>query len=181
MKLHLVILILYISFLGLTCSNNPKTVIIQEIELPETREFINFWKDFSIKFNSMDTGAIRKVTLDTIWLWGDRVPSIDFIERYFSNYSSTDFSRIILDTTKTSYSSIGCHPSPPVDGAIKLEYSDAFNCQEVTIKDTIGTTVDVLEFTFLKTTNAYKLFGIKRYDYSLSQVDPMIDTTKSQH
>jgi hypothetical protein len=148
MKLLLVILILFISFLGLACSNNPKTVIIQEIEIPESREFIDFWKNFSIKFDSLDTIAIRNFALDSVWLWGDHISSNEFINRYYTGYLNSDFSGI-LDTNKVKYSSIGCHPSPPIEEAIKRDYSDAYNCDQVlVVQDTTGSVVSGIEFSF---------------------------------
>lgn len=179
MKALVLIVVLFI-FYGSSCTNGTETVILHEIELPETREFKNFWKEFSVKFNSLDTAAVKKTFLDTVWLWGARVSSADFINRHFDNYLNTDISEIILDTTKTSYSSIGCHPSPPVEEAIQQEYGNAFDCQEVNIRDTIGSVVNSIEFTFLRTTKGYKLFGLKRYNYSWSRIEQRIDTTSPE-
>ena len=177
MKLHLAILILFISFLGLTCSNNPKKVILKEIELPETRKLINFWKDFSIKFNSLDTAAVRSVALDSIWLWGDHISSSEFINRYYTGYSSSDFSGI-LDTNKVKYSSIGCYPSPPVKEAIKQQYADAFSCEQVlVIKDTLGSIVKGIEFSFLQTSKGYRLFGIQNSSSYWRFGNSVADTT----
>lgn len=183
MKHHQLIILLFLILHALCCTPKQKEtkvseIVLTETEDPETRAFINFWEEFSLKFNSLDTESVKKITLDTIWLWGDRVSSIDFIKRYSDGFSSSGFSNIILDTNKTSYSSIGCHPSPPVFEATKQEYGDAFNCQTVTINDTLGTTVNALKFSFLKTTNGYMLFGINNYSYPWTRIDPMVDTTK---
>jgi hypothetical protein len=165
MKPHVAIFILFMSSFGLTCSSNPETVVLNEIELPERREFINFWKSFSTKFNAIDTISIRSIALDSIWLWGDHVSSNEFMTRYSAAYSSSDF-RGILDTSKTKYSSIGCHPSPPVEDAIKQQYSDACHCDQVlVVQDTVGSVVKGIEFSFLETTKGYRLFAI---DYSSS-------------
>jgi hypothetical protein len=179
MKLHIAILILPISSFGLTCSNNPETVVIKEVELPETRELINFWKDFSIKFNSFDTVSIRSIALDSIWLWGDLVSANEFLNRYSSGYSSSNFAGI-LDMNKAMYSSIGCHPSPPIKEAIKRQYSDACNCDQVlVVQDTVGSTVKGIEFSFLQTTKGYRLFGIK-YSSAYWQYDLSLPDTTTQ-
>lgn len=133
-----------------------------------------------MNFISLDTAAFRKNTLDSVWLWGDRVSSTDFIKRYSGDYSNTNFSKIILDTSKTSYSSIGCHPSPLIEEAIRQEHGDAFDCKEVTIRDTLDFLVNALEFTFLKTTKGYRLFGLKNYSYNQSRVDRIVDTTRPE-
>lgn len=161
------------------CSQKPKKVKIHEVtlyELPEDRFLINFWKDFSTIFNSLDTALVRKVSLDSIWLWGDHISSSEFINRYYKGYSSSDFLGI-LDTSKIRYSSIGCYPSPPIKEAVKRQYSDAFNCEQILIiKDTLGSIVKGIEFTFLETTQGYRLFGIDYTSYFWRR-DSMVDTT----
>jgi len=160
------------------CSNKAKTNKVVVVEIHSDTALINFWKDFSIKFKSLDTAAIRRISLDSVWLWGEIVSSKDFIKRYTSIYSSTDF-RGILDLNNTSYGSIGCLPSPPISDAIKREDSDAFSCKEVTIiKDTIGSTVKAIQFTFLETTVGYRLVGIDDYPYPIGYFNsPPVDTT----
>ena len=173
----LLIIFFILSLCISACSNKPKKFKIQEIELPEDRALINFWKDFSIKFNLLDTADVRKISLDSIWLWGEYISSKEFIKRYYSGYSSADFSGI-LDTNKIRYSSIGCHPDPPVKEAIKKQYSDAFNCRQVTIiRDTIGSIAKGIEFTFLETTKGYRLFGINYASYYWRMDNSMVDTT----
>ncbi len=82
------------------------------------------------------------------------------MNRYYTGYSSSDFSEI-LDSNKVKYSSIGCHPSPPVKEAIKQQYADAYNCEKVlVIKDTLDSIVKEIEFSFLQTNKGYRLFGI---------------------
>jgi hypothetical protein len=183
MKHHQFIILLFLTLHALCCSPKQKEVEVTDITLtedPETRAFINFWKEFSLKFNSLDIESVKKITLDSIWLWDESVSSTDFIKRYSKGYLSSDFPKIILDTNKTSYSSIGCHPDPPVVEAIKREYSDAFNCRTVAINDTMGAIVAVLEFSFLETTKGYRLMGMKNYSYDWSLIDPMIDTMKAR-
>ena len=157
-----------------------KIVELNYREDPETKRFINFWRDFSQKFNSLDTASVKKISLDTIWLWGEKISSEIFIKRYWVGYSSSGFSKFILDSNKTTYSSIGCHPSPPVKEAIKREYGDACNCQQVIINDTVGLEINALEFSFLNTTKGYLLFGIKNYSYNWSRVNSMVDTTEAE-
>jgi hypothetical protein len=163
------------------CSNKAKPKKLVVVEIPSDKALISFWKDFSIKFNSLDTAAIIRISLDSVWLWGDIVSSEDFIKRYASGYSSTDF-RGILDLNNTSYGSIGCHPSPPIAQAIKQEYSDAFSCKEVTIiNDTIESTVKATKFTFLETTVGYRLFGIDNFSYPIGYYNSLTpDTTAIQ-
>jgi hypothetical protein len=187
MKYHQLTTLLVLTFYILSCT--PKQIepagsvlVVQDInEDAQTRRFINFWKEFSIEFDSLDTANVKKVTLDTIWLWGERVSRTDFIKRYFIGYSNSGFSRIILDTNKTDYSGIGCVPSPPVKDAVKdlnqpKIIGETFNCREVTIRDTLGAAADALQFTFLETTTGYRLFGASLYTYSLSSRNPMVDT-----
>jgi hypothetical protein len=161
------------------CSQKPKKVKIHEVtlyELPEDRLLISFWKEFSAKFNSLDTAAVRKVSLDSIWLWGDHIASDEFINRYYSGYSSSDFLGI-LDTNKIIYSSIGCHPSPIVKEAVKQQNSDAFKCRKIAIiTDTVGSIGKGIEFSFLETTNGYRLFGISYTSY-FWRMYGMVDTT----
>lgn len=163
-----------------SCSNESKKVKIQEvtlIETPEDRALINFWKDFSIKFNLLDTADIRKISLDSIWLWGEHISSTEFIKRYYNGYSSTKFPGI-LDTNKIRYSSIGCYPAPPIKEAIKKEYDNTFRCRQIAIiKDTIGPTVKGIEFTFLETTKGYRLFGINYASYYWRMDNSIVDTT----
>ncbi len=144
-------------------------------------DIINFWKDFSVKFNSLDTAAIKQISLDSVWLWGDKISSQNFIKRYASGYSISDF-RGILDLNNTSYGSIGCYPSPPIADAIKQEYDDAFDCKEVTIiNDTVGSTVEAKKFTFVKTTVGYRLLGIGNYPYPIGYYNSSpVDTTVMQ-
>jgi hypothetical protein len=161
------------------CAQQPRKVKVHEMilqESPVDRFLVNFWKDFSANFNARDTAEVRKVSLDSIWLWGDHIGSNEFIRRYYKGYSSADFVGI-LDTNKIRYSSIGCHPSPKLEEAVKLKYSDACNCQTITIsKDTVGSVVEGMEFTFLETTTGYRLFGINHSSYYW-RYDSMVDTT----
>jgi hypothetical protein len=161
------------------CSNKSKKIKIQEVtlvELPEYRALVDFWKDFSIKFDLLDTAYVRKISLDSIWLWGEHISCNKFIKRYYSGYSSTDFSGI-LDTNRIRYSSIGCHPNPPIKEAIKKQYGDAFECRQVTIiRDTIGSIVKGIEFTFLETTRGYRLWGINYDSYYWRMDNSIIDT-----
>ncbi len=163
MRVLFIILVLFIFFFS-SCSNQSNKVKIHEVtlvELPEKRAFINFWKGFSTKFNSLDTATIRVMTLDSIWLWGDKIPSTEFLRRYHDGYSISDFIGI-LDTNKVMYSSIGCDPSPHIKEAIRQQYSKAFNCDQVLlVQDTAGSIVNGIEFSFLQTTKGYRLFGIK--------------------
>jgi hypothetical protein len=163
----------------------PKAVLIvydvAAPEDPETSAFILFWRDFSLKFNSLDTASTRKITLDSIWLWGVHVSSAEFMKRYYNGYSNSDLPKMILDVKNTSYGSVGYLPDPPVGGAIvKGKDGNFFSCKEATIRDTIGAEVTTLEFTFLQTTRGYKLFGISFYTYNWSlgfPFDSMVDTT----
>ena len=161
------------------CSQQPGKVKVHEMilqESPVDRFLVNFWKDFSAKFNARDTAEVRKVSLDSIWLWGDHIGSNEFIRRYYKGYSGADFSGI-LDTNKIRYGSIGCHPGPKVKDAVKLEYSDACNCQTIIIsQDTVDAIVKGMEFTFLETTKGYRLFGINHSSYYW-RYDNMVDTT----
>ncbi|MBK6825896.1 MAG: hypothetical protein IPG86_03000 [Chitinophagaceae bacterium] len=147
------------------------------IETPETRAFINFWIEFSSKYNSLDTTSIKSIALDSIWLWGEITSSKEFMNRYYTGYSTSKFAGI-LDTNKAVYSSIGCHPSPPVADAIKRQYSKACNCETVlVVQDTTGSLVNGIEFSFLQTSKGYRLFGLQyssrywRFDNSI------VDTT----
>jgi hypothetical protein len=164
-----------------TRSNRVKNKkIIRVVELADDA-LIRFWKDFSIKFNSLDTAAIKQIILDSVWLWGDNISSQNFIKRYASGYSISEF-RGILDLNNTSYGSIGCYPSPPVAEAIKQEYSDAFSCKQVTIiNDTVGSTVNAIKFSFLETTRGYRLSGINNYPYPVGYYNSSpVDTTVIQ-
>lgn len=182
------IILLILTVHLLCCTPKEKKAKITEVVLTETedlktRAFINFWKDFSLKFNSLDSESIKKITLDTIWLWGDRVSSMDFIKRYHDSYSSSDLPKIILDTNKTSYSWIGCHPVSPINNAVKdydeitKKYRNACNCMEATINDTIGSAVNAYKFTFLETTKGYRIFGITSYSHSWAPANSSVDTT----
>lgn len=79
------------------------------------------------------------------------------------------------------YSSIGCHPSPPVEEAIRRQYSDACNCDQVLlVQDTVGSIVKGIEFSFLQTNKGYRLFGIKYsssyWQYGFSSPDTTTQT-----
>ena len=178
MRVLFSIFVLFI-FLSSSCSSKSKKVKIQEmtlVDFPVTRAFINFWKDFSIKFNSLDTTSIKIITLDSIWLWGDKISSKEFIRRYYKGYSASNFAGI-LDTNMVMYSSIGCHPSPPIAQAIRRQYSDAFNCENVlVVQDTTGSVVNGIKFSFLQTTKGYRLFSVE-YSSSYWRYDNSIDTT----
>ena len=178
MRVRFLIFALSISFL-FACSNKSKKLKIYEItivEPPERRALINFWKEFSIKFNSLDTASVRSIALDSIWLWGDKISSKEFMQRYYKGYSDSLFSGI-LDTNKIIYSSIGCHPSPAIAEAIRRQYSDAFNCEEVLIvQDTTGSVVNGIGFSFLQTSEGYRLFSLK-YSSSYWRYDNPVDTT----
>lgn len=167
----------------LSCANDSdeseEMVIREEFiteELPERRALINFWKTFSKQFNSRDTAAIRSIALDSIWLWGDKVSANEFMQRYYKGYTDSDFFGI-LDTNKVMYSSIGCHTSQVVKDAVRPEYPDAFNCEQVLIvQDTTGSVVNGIEFSFLQTTKGYLLFGLK-YSSSYWSYNSKVDTT----
>ncbi len=164
-------------------SEKVKMHVMTLVDPPENKEFVTFWKEFSLKFNSLDTVSIKRISLDSIWLWGDHVSSRNFIRRYYDGYAKTDLSMVILDTNKTSYSWIGCNPSPPVENAVKdydvqrKKYMDACNCMEATINDTIGSTINASKFTFLETTKGYRIFGITSYSHSWTDAIPLVDTT----
>jgi hypothetical protein len=160
------------TFLFLACSNRSKKVTeVTIVEIPPDKVVVDFWKDFSIKFNSKDTVYLRIITLDSIWLWNDKISSNEFLSRYSKGYSSSDFEGI-LDSNRIEFSEVGCHPSPPIKEAIKQEYTKAFQCDQVLIiQDTAGSLVNGIKFSFLKTTKGYRLFGIEysssywRYDF----------------
>jgi hypothetical protein len=178
MRIQFLIFTLIILFSAcLNKSNKLNIRIVTFGEPPERRAFINFWKGFSVKFDSHDTAAVSTLILDSVWLWGDKISSKEFIQRYRDGYSSVDFVGI-LDTTKTKYSSIGCHPSPPIKEAIKRQYSNSFNCDQVlVIQDTVGSIVNGIEFTFLQTSKGHRLFGIKYFSSYWRYDNAETDTT----
>jgi hypothetical protein len=178
---NLLKILLLLGLSNSACSNKSKKIIMEEItltETPEDRSLINFWREFSVKFNSLDTSALRKVSLDSIWLWGDHISSNEFIKRYHSGYpNSTDFSGL-LDTNKIRYSTVGCYPNPPVKEAIKVKYDNAFKCRQIAvITDTLGSLVKGVEFSFLVTTKGYRLFALDYCTYYWRFDNSIIDTT----
>lgn len=179
MKLLLLIFV-FLNFSISACYNKPGKAKVKKItivELYEPRAFIDFWKGFSIKFNSLDTALVRSIALDSIWLWGDFVTSNEFITRYYSGYSDSDFLGI-LDTNKIRYGSIGCYTNPTIKDAIQREDSKAFNCMEAAIiQDTVGSIINGIEFSFLETSKGYRLFGIEHASYYWRMDNSLVDTT----
>ncbi len=177
---YLITVFLIPGFYLLACSSDPKKVTSNNFvlnDIPENPALINFWKDFSVKFNRSDSAALREITLDSIWLWREKVSCNEFLKRYHSGYSPTKFPGI-TDTNNVRYSTIGCYPTPMVKEAIKQQYNDAYNCRQVEIiNDTIGSVVQGTEFTFLETSIGYRLFGINSFSYPLHKENTLVDTT----
>jgi len=162
------------------------TVYLIEIELPERRAFINFWKNFSLKFKLLDTTFIKKHSLKKIWFWGKGVPTSAFFKDYYNhnkyfNLLNDELFKIILDTNKTDYGTIGCSPSIPVKNAVRRQEDNEFyNCWQVIIRDTLGPLVTAYQLSFLETKADYKFLDVYSYTYKWSettQTNKMVDTT----
>lgn len=145
-------------------SRDEITVVLDEVA-PDS-SLVNFWTEFSRRFNSVDTAYVGELALDTVWLWGERVGKRDFIKRYRDGYSQSGISRVILDSQKITYSSISCRPFPIVKEAVRRGIHGAYDCKQVILLDTIGSKIVAIEFDLLNTKGGYRIFGIERYNYS---------------
>jgi hypothetical protein len=164
-------------------------IYFELVEQPETIAFINFWKDFSLKFKLLDTKYVKKHCLKELWFWGEKLSITGFFKNYYYGYSDSGLLnpgllKVILDTNKTHYGTIGCTPSAPVKNAVRRYPEETerdkgtCNCWQAIIRDTSGSVVKAHEFTFLETTTGYKLFEMTSYTYEWYSTSPMVDTTE---
>lgn len=154
----------------------PEEMLIDDSP-PGMMNFTRFWKDFSAKFNAVDTAAIKMITPDSIWLWGDRTSRKDFITRYATSYTAANF-RGLLDTTIFQCEVTGCNPSLPLADLIPRRNTGyRYNCWKVTtINDTVNSTVEAIIFRFAETTKGYRLEEINYGNYYLIDDKPLNDT-----